>query len=101
MIDYADRLEVLDNDTLAIVSEVSTSELRKLAAHCERVRDAGHVKATNELTPIASAPVWVCREYCNRKGIDYMRHFIGTGEYDMDFLNSPEMAAFRLWKGKL
>lgn len=100
MATIADRLEVLDDNTLAIVSEVTTDELRQLADHCERVRNTGHVKAS-DMTPIASAPEWVCRDFCNRKGIDYSRQFLATGEYDIEFLNSPEMAAFRYWKGRL
>jgi len=99
--DYADRLIEMDSDSLAIVSEVSVSELRKLHAHCQRVQTSGHVTTRQEVMPLASVPVWVARDYCNKRGIDYARDFMGSTKHDVDFLNSEEVKAWRYWKGRI
>lgn len=97
----ADRLEVLDDNTLAIVSSVDADELRRIAAHCERVRNSGKVTAKGDITHLGSYPEWVIRNWCNRVGVDYARGFLATEEYNEAFANSEEAQAFRYWKGRV
>ena len=101
MADIKDRLDILDDDTLAIVSEVATDDLRALADHCAAIRSTGQNKIIGkDMSHVASVPVWLVKAFCNNKGITWAQ-FMRNGEFDEEFLNMPETKAFRTWEGRI
>lgn len=95
-----DTLEILDNDNLVIVSHATTDALRAAADYAAAVRDSGYDATKGDMGYVGSVPVFVIRQWCNDNGIDY-RDFCRSDKYNERLLNSPEVQAFRTWKGRL
>jgi hypothetical protein len=93
-----DRIDVLDNDRIVIVAQTTTDALRASADHAAAIRNAGYNAAKGDMGKVASVPSYMIKAFCNLKGITWDQ-FMRTGEWDEEFLNSPEIAGFRTWKG--
>lgn len=91
-------LDVLDDDNLVIKTYADLDEMDAVTRECARIRE--QTKSTGDVTRVASVPQELVVRFCDMKGItfaDFMRH----GEFDREFLNSPEVQAFRTWQGRL
>ena len=95
-----DRIDVLDNDRIAIVAQTTTDALRVSADYAASIRHDGYNAAKGDMGQIASVPAYMVKAFCNLKGITWDR-FIRTSEFDSEFLNSPEVAQFRTWAGRV
>jgi hypothetical protein len=91
-------LECPDSDHLAILTYADMDELDAVTRECARIREA--TKSTGDVTRVASVPLEMVQKFCDLKGITYQR-FMGSNEFNREFLNSEEIKAFRTWQGRL
>lgn len=64
------------------------------ARHKEGHHGSGEMKHAGRI------PFVVIERYCNDNGITF-RECMGSQEHSRRILNSPELSAFRIWKGQV
>lgn len=95
-----DRIDIVDNDHIAIVAETTTDALRVSADFASAIRNSNYSAAKGDMGLVCSAPIWVVKQWCNNHGITWDR-FTRSNEFNEPFLNSPENAPFRTWAGSV
>lgn len=70
-----------------------------IAEYAKAAHNQGH-HGSSEMRHAAKIPNVLIEHYCNRHGITY-HEWIANPEHIRRMLNDPDLAAFRIWKGKV
>lgn len=92
------RIEILDDDTLAFTNYADMERLREIQDTCAAIKERTNSKG--DVTQVASIPWELHQRFFDLKGItlqDYMK----SPDLKREFLNSPEVQSFRTWAGRL
>jgi hypothetical protein len=92
------RIETLDDETLAFTNYADMDEMRRVQDECARIK--AQTNSKGDVTRIASVPVEIVQRYCDLNGIAF-DEFMRNRDMDRAFLNSPEVQTFRTWAGRL
>jgi hypothetical protein len=92
------QLRIQDDDHLAVVNVADMDKLREMQDECARIKE--HTNSKGDVTPIASIPWEMHQRFFDLKGIT-LQQYMRSHELKREFLNSPEVQGFRLWKGRV
>lgn len=93
------RFEQLDADTSVAIHEVDRADLEILADHCKAMHNAGAGNGKDEKLAMR-ADGFTILAWCNQRGVTWAEFFRDT-KLQERFIEDPDNAAFRIWKGKL
>jgi CRISPR/Cas system CSM-associated protein Csm5 (group 7 of RAMP superfamily) len=92
------QIQIQDDDHIAVVNVADMDKLRAMQDVCAEIK--ARTNSKGDVTPLASIPWEMHQRFFDLKGItlqDYMR----SPDMKREFLNSPEVQGFRLWRGRL
>lgn len=92
------QLHVHDDEHIALVNVADMDKLRDMQETCAAIRE--HTNSKGDVTPVASIPWEMHQRFFDLKGIT-LQQYMRSPELKREFLNSPEVQGFRLWKGQL
>lgn len=90
-------MQDVSEDEVALVHGVSGADLDILATYC---REAGETTQKGDFRHAARVDGTVIMAWCNQRGIDWNQFFIDP-KHAENFLNDPENAPFRIYKGRV
>jgi len=91
-------IEDVDDDSIAFVHGVSGQALDTLATYCREAGDAH--RSGGDWKHAASVDTTVIIAWCNKRGVTFNR-FMNDEPLQNAFLNDPENAPFRIWRGRV
>lgn len=91
-------IEDLGDQGTAFVHSVSGEALDSLATYCREKGDAH--KAGGDWKHAASVDTTVIIDWCTKRGVTFNR-FMRDEALQNAFLNDPDNAVFRIWKGRV
>jgi hypothetical protein len=94
------RIDVLDNDNIALVYGTTTDALKEAADHAAAIRNSGYRATRGDMGQVASIPDFVVMDWCIKRGIPFER-FMASNEWNDEFLNSEQAKPYRTWAGRL
>ena len=94
----AQLLKVQDEDSLALLNVADMDKLRAMQDECARIKE--HTNSKGDVTPVASIPWEMHQRFFDLNGITFSQ-YIRSPELRREFLNSPEVQGFRLWRGRV
>ena len=63
------RIDVLDDDNIALVYGTTTEALRQHEDACAAIRNAGYRATNGEMGKVASVPDFVVMDWCIKRGV--------------------------------
>lgn len=95
-------IDEYDNDHDVVIHAAQKSDLDILADHCKALHNAGAGNGKDEKLAMR-ADGWTIMDWCNRKGVSWQQFWSGSDAKQLQerFIEDPDNAAFRVWKGKL
>lgn len=93
------RLETLDNGALAAINELDRADADIVAEHCKSLAGAG-LTGSSDMKHAMSVPGWFIVDWCNKRGMTFAE-FERDQKAQNAFLDDPDLAMFRVWKGKV
>lgn len=91
-------MDELDDGSTVFYHGVSGQDLDTLATYC---RERGEVERQgSDMKLAASVEGTVIMDWCNKRGITWSR-FMNDQGLLARFLDDPENACFRVWKGRI
>lgn len=91
-------IEDLDDDTVAMVHGVAGEDLDALATYC-RASGEAH-KTGGDMKHAMSVDGAVILDWCNKRGVTWQQ-FMSDSALQVRFLDDPDNAPFRIWKGRI
>lgn len=91
-------IEDVDDDHVAFVHAVSGSDLDALATYCKEAGESH--KTGGDWKHAASVDGAVIIDWCNKRGLTFGQ-FMRDEALITQFLNDPQNAVFRVWKGRV
>lgn len=88
----------IDEDTVAFVHGTAGEDLDALATHCREVAEVQ--KAGGDMKLAMSVDGTVIIDWCNKRGITWQQ-FMQDSAIQTRFLDDPDNAVFRIWKGRI
>lgn len=92
-------VEEIDDAKEAHIHAVDRQDLEIIKEHCAALHNAG-LTGTKDDKLVMSCDGFTIMDWCNRKGIKW-GHFWRDKKAQLRFLEDPDNAAFRVWKGKI
>ena len=91
-------IDRLDDQHDVYYHGISGSDLDAIATYCREAGDAH--KAGGDMKHVATVDQTVIMDWCNKRGITFSQ--LMRDEVLLDrFLNDPDNAIFRVWKGRV
>lgn len=84
-------------DEVALVHGVSGADLDTVATYC---REAGDAKQSSDWKHAMRVDGTVIMDWCNKRGIEWSQ-FMRDSVLQTKFLDDPDNAVFRIWKGRI
>lgn len=94
------RIDVLDDDNIALVYGTTTEALRQHEDACKAILHSGYNATRGDMGKVASVPDFVVMDWCIKRGITW-NDFISKREWDEEFLNSDHAKPYRVWAGRV
>jgi hypothetical protein len=94
------RIDVLDDNNIALVYGTTTDALKEAADHAAAIRNSGYRATRGDMGQVASIPDFVVMDWCIKRGVDY-HDFMRTDQWNAEFLNSDHAKPYRTWAGRL
>lgn len=94
------RIDVLDDDNIALVYGTTTDALREAADHSAAIRNSGYRATRGDMGQVASVPDYVVMDWCIKRGISWSA-FVASDEWNREFLNSEQAKPYRTWAGNV
>lgn len=90
-------MEDVGEDEVALVHGVSGADLDVIATYCRETGDNSH---KGDFKHAARVDGTVIMDWCNKRGIPWNQFFIDPKLAER-FLDDPDNAPFRIWKGRV
>lgn len=91
-------IQDVGEDAVAFVHGVSGEDLDSLATYC-REKGEAH-KAGGEMKHAMSVDGTVIMDWCNKRGVTWSQ-FMNDTQLQTRFIDDPDNAPFRIWKGRM
>lgn len=91
-------IQDVGEDAVAFVHGVSGEDLDSLATYC-REKGEAH-KASVEMKHAMSVDGTVIMDWCNKRGVTWSQ-FMNDTQLQTRFIDDPDNAPFRIWKGRM
>lgn len=91
-------IETAGDDALAFMHGISGRDLDTLATYAREAADAH--KASGDMKHVMSVDQTVIIDWCNKRGVSF-KQFIRDEALQTRFLDDPDNATFRIWKGRI
>lgn len=92
-------VEHLGDGKLLMAATADKRDVDTVADHCAALRSVGAGNGKDEKLAM-TAPGWVVNDWCVKKGITFAE-FMADRRLQTRFIEDPDNANFRVWRGRL
>lgn len=92
------REMIVEDGQIVDLARQSMASLHAVADHCKALQNEG-LTGSADIKVLAHVPAIVVEKWCNDHGVTF-REFMGSREVRARMLNDPDLANFRVWKGR-